>query len=208
MKLLVFSDIHGDTAALKRLLETEADYYIAAGDMVSWARGLDRVGEILARRGPRVWALPGNHESEVLIAAMCSRFGLNYFHGRSFQAAGFHVAGLGYSNPTPFNTPGEYTEAEIAERLKPFAALSPLVLICHCPPKGTLLDRVREGVHAGSQSIRDFLDRHAPAHFVSGHIHEAEGVTVRIGRTLAASAGRRGYLLALPDSGAPGPSAA
>ena len=41
MKLLVFSDIHGDVAALERLLETEADSYFAAGDMVTWSRGFE-----------------------------------------------------------------------------------------------------------------------------------------------------------------------
>ena len=33
MKLLIFSDIHSDLKALERLMETEADYYIAAGDL-------------------------------------------------------------------------------------------------------------------------------------------------------------------------------
>ena len=57
MKLLVFSDIHGDLAALSRLMDTEADYYVAAGDLVSFGRGLDRCGEILARRArPRLRA--------------------------------------------------------------------------------------------------------------------------------------------------------
>src|SRR5579875_2524575 len=48
MNLLIFSDIHGDTAALEKLVSREADYYIAAGDLVNWGRGLDRIGSILA----------------------------------------------------------------------------------------------------------------------------------------------------------------
>ncbi len=48
MKLLVFSDIHGDRAALERLMETEADYYFAAGDLVNWAKGFEHVGPIHA----------------------------------------------------------------------------------------------------------------------------------------------------------------
>ncbi len=62
-----------------------------------------------------------------------------------------HVAGLGYSSPTPFNTPGEYSEEEMAARLAKFADLKPLVLICHAPPLNTALDRVNEGLHAGSR---------------------------------------------------------
>jgi len=48
----------------------EADYYIAAGDQVTWSKGLDRCGAILQRRADRMYVLPGNHESADQIAAM------------------------------------------------------------------------------------------------------------------------------------------
>lgn len=197
MKILVFSDIHGDIAALTRLVETDADCYIAAGDLTSWGRGLDRCGSILSRRSGRVRVLPGNHESESQIEAFCTEFGLSEFHGLTFRAGGWTVAGLGYSNPTPFNTPGEYSELELARRLERFAGVNPLALICHCPPYGTPLDRIRKGVHAGSRAVLEFIEKHQPGHFVCGHIHEAEGVTTLIGGTVCANAGPRGYMLEL-----------
>ena len=54
MKIQVFSDIHNDTRALDRLLDIEADYYIAAGDMVTWARGIEKIGPVLSRRAERM----------------------------------------------------------------------------------------------------------------------------------------------------------
>lgn len=198
MKLLVFSDIHGDERALERLLAIEADYYFAAGDLTSWGAGLDRLGPLLAARAERVWVLPGNHESARTTAAFARRWGLNHFHERSFQIGAYHIAGLGYSNPTPFNTPGEYSEEEIARRLERFASLQPLVLICHCPPWNTPLDRIREGVHAGSRALREFVERVQPAYLFCGHIHEAEGVVAQLGRTQAFNVGKRGRLLELP----------
>ena len=197
MKLLIFSDIHGDLQALEKLLATEADTYIAAGDLVSWGRGLDRCGEMLKSRGDRVYVLPGNHESAAQIAAMCRQYGLHDLHQRTLRLGAWTVAGLGYSNPTPFNTPGEYSERELAERLEPFADLAPLVLVCHCPPYGTSLDRIRPGLNAGSTAVRDFLAAREPAHFVCGHIHEAAGAIEQLGKTLAVNAGKRGYLLEL-----------
>jgi len=194
MKLLVFSDIHNDLRALEKLMAIEADYYLAAGDLVSWAKGLDKTGEVLRRR-ENVIVLPGNHESESDIATFCERFGFRAFHGQTMEIGDWKVAGLGYSNPTPFNTPGEYSEAEIARRLEPFAALTPLVLICHCPPKDTALDRLSGGGHAGSAAVREFVDRRQPAWFLCGHIHEAEGVETTIGRTRAVNVGKRGFLL-------------
>jgi Icc-related predicted phosphoesterase len=196
-RLLIFSDIHNDARALEKLMEIEADYYFAAGDLVSWARGLDKMGEVMKRRAERMYVLPGNHESEQDIAAFCERHGFTNFHGGTLEVAGRHVAGLGYSSPTPFDTPGEYSETELAARLEKFASLKPLVLICHAPPLDTSLDRVNEGLHAGSRAVREFIQKHHPEHFFCGHIHEAEGVVLQIGATRAQNVGKRGYLLEL-----------
>jgi Icc-related predicted phosphoesterase len=195
MRILLFSDIHSDLRSLERLLAIDADYYIAAGDMVSWAKGFDRVGEILARRGDRVYVIPGNHESEEDIERLCERHRLNTLHGKSILIGSHHLAALGYSNRTPFNTPGEYTEEQLAERLEPFAALKPLVLVCHCPPKATALDRAGEGMHYGSAAVRRFIEEQQPVYFFCGHIHEAEGVQTTIGHTKAVNVGKRGFLL-------------
>jgi Icc-related predicted phosphoesterase len=197
VKLLIFSDIHSNHQALERLVATEADYYFAAGDLVNWSRGLERCGEILQSRGDQVYVLPGNHESEAQIARFCEQFGFHNFHGQIIRIGNYQIAGLGYSNPTPFNTPGEYSEAELAARLAHFAALKPLILVCHAPPYGTALDRIRDGLHAGSKSVRDFVDQQQPEYVFCGHIHEAEGAAIEIGKTKAVNVGKRGYLLEL-----------
>ena len=196
-KLLIFSDIHTDWRTLERIVSVEADFYIAAGDLATWGRGLDRCGQVLRTRGEKVWVLPGNHESAAQIATFCEQYGLHNFHERQFDAGAYHIAGLGYSSPTPFDTPGEYTEVQIAERLAPFADLRPLVLVCHAPPYDTALDEVRPGLHAGSTAVRDFIERRQPAYFFCGHIHEAEGVSIDMGETHAHNVGKKAYLLEL-----------
>src|ERR1700688_2857167 len=134
LKTLIFSDIHNDKRALEQLMAIDADAYFAAGDLVSWARGLKKVGEAMKRGRERVYVLPGNHESAKDIAAFCERFGFVDFHSATAEIGGVRFAGLGYSTVTPFDTPGEYSEDEIAERLEKFAAWKPQVLICHSPP--------------------------------------------------------------------------
>jgi Icc-related predicted phosphoesterase len=197
MKILLFSDIHSDLAALSRLMAIDADVYFCAGDLVNWAKGLDAAGEILQQRAGKVWMIPGNHESAGAVAAFCERYGLEAMHGRSVEIAGVHIAALGYSNPTPFDTPGEYSEEELARRLEPFAGLDPLVLVCHCPPRDTALDRVREGAHFGSTAIREFIERVQPRLFFCGHIHEAHGAECELGRTRGRNLGKQGWLLDL-----------
>lgn len=197
MKLLIFSDIHGDKSALARLMDTEADYYFAAGDLCDWGRGIEHLGRLMQKRAERMYVIPGNHESEQYIEQFCRQFGFHNFHGQTIEVGGYTVAGLGYSNPTPFNTPGEYTEDELAARLSKFAGLDPLVLICHAPPLSTKLDRVREGQHFGSQAVRNFIDRNQPAYFYCGHIHEAAGQRDTMGKTQGWNVGRRGQVLEL-----------
>ena len=195
MKLLIFSDIHADYEALEELMKIEADQYFAAGDLVNWAEGLDKVGPILAQHAERMHVLPGNHESESDIEELCESFHLHNFHGKTMQLGNYHVAGLGYSNPTPFDTPGEYSEEELAERLSKFAELSPLILICHCPPKDTPLDRAEGGAHFGSSAVREFIEKHQPEYFFCGHIHEAAGTEAKLGKTRGWNVGKKGYLL-------------
>jgi len=198
VKLLIFSDIHGDKAALENLMGIEADYYFAAGDLANWGRGLEVLGPIMRKHAERMYVLPGNHESEADIARFCSEFGFHDFHSKTINTEGYHVAGLGYSNPTPFDTPGEYSEQELRERLDKFSGLDPLVLVCHTPPKNTPLDRAGEGKHFGSDAVREFIDREQPRYFYCGHIHEAAGQSATLGRTHGWNVGKRGQLLELP----------
>ena len=200
MRLLIFSDIHNDWKTLERLLSVEADFYIAAGDQVTWGKGIDRCGEILAARAEKVYVLPGNHESADQVAGMCARHGLHLLHERHFSVGKWHVAGLGYSSPTPFDTPGEYSEPQLADRLRRFGEFNPLVLVCHAPPYGTALDQVRPGLHAGSRSVREFIETHQPEYFFCGHIHEAEGAVIHMGKTRAQNVGKKGHLLELKET--------
>ncbi|MBZ2183629.1 MAG: metallophosphoesterase [Bryobacter sp.] len=198
MKVLFFSDIHSDWRALERLVSVEADYYVCAGDLVSWARGLNRGGEILKQRAGQVFVIPGNHERDRDVAEFCESYGFTDLHGRSVQLGSAHLAALGYSNVTPFDTPGEFSEDELSSRLEAFAGLRRLVLVCHCPPYNTKLDAGRGGRHFGSAAIGRFIDRVLPRYFFCGHIHEAEGVETRLGpggETIGVNVGKKGYLL-------------
>lgn len=195
MNLLVFSDIHGDECALKRLMSRDADYYFAAGDLVNWGRNLEKLGPIMQPHAGRVYVMPGNHESEDDIVRFCDQFGFHNFHGKSLTVGKFTISGLGYSNRTPFHTPGEFSEQEIRDRLAAFD--SPEILICHCPPKNTKLDRAGAGQHFGSESIREFIELKQPAYFFCGHIHEAAGASDRLGKTVGVNVGKAGYMLEL-----------
>ncbi len=187
-------------------METEADYYFVAGDLVNWSRNIDAAGEILKARARQVYVIPGNHESPEPIVRLCDKYGLHNFHGGRVEIDGYQVVGLGCSNPTPFETPGEYSEEEMARRASAFNGLKPMIAIFHCPPYMTRLDRIANLRHAGSQAVRDFLLREIPRYFFCGHIHEAAGVAEQLGATSAMNVGKKGYLLVPETVSPPGES--
>ena len=80
VKVLIFSDIHGDLRALERIVSQPADVYIDAGDLATFSRGLERCAEVLKPLGERLWVLPGNHETHDATRAFCEKFGFLDFH--------------------------------------------------------------------------------------------------------------------------------
>jgi uncharacterized protein len=197
MKILIFSDIHGDIRALERVVAQPADVYVAAGDLSTFGRALGRCAEVLKPLGERLWLLPGNHESHDETSALCERFGFFDFHRqvRRLESAKGPTqwAGLGYSNITPFHTPGEYSEDEIAGALAGFEDRKPLYLVVHFPPRDTKLDEFAPGKHAGSPTLRKWVERFQPSFLFCGHIHETAGRRDQIGATPCVNVGKLGY---------------
>jgi Icc-related predicted phosphoesterase len=122
-------------------------------------------------------------------------------------APGHELLTTGWTNKTPWNTPREYPEEAIAQRLDDLAAglANPAGALfnVHVPPYDSRLDtapllgqdlKVRTSMGGevtapvGSTAVRDAIERHQPLVSLHGHIHESGG-TARLGRTLAVNAG-------------------
>jgi Icc-related predicted phosphoesterase len=63
------------------------------------------------------------------------------------------------------------------------------VQVTHCPPARTKVDLLYTGAHAGSETIRKFIEEKQPAVAISAHIHEARG-TDELGKTKLINSGR------------------
>lgn len=90
----------------------------------------------------------------------------------------------------------------ISEDLDMLARLSDpasTVYVTHSPPFCTALDVLINGRHAGSRSVRRFIEEYAPPLTLHGHIHESYHMTKelanRIGGTLCINAGQTEAIL-------------
>jgi hypothetical protein len=128
-----------------------------------------------------VFAIPGNCDLRTIVDTIEQSDATN-LHNRMqvFQNVAF--IGMGGSNPTPFKTPFEIGEEEIATSLNKLVAKARdkceyVVLLSHAPPFCTL-DRIEAG-NVGCKSVAQMLGK--VDLIVSGHIHEDRGVMEKKG---------------------------
>jgi Icc-related predicted phosphoesterase len=183
LKILAFSDIHADEDALEGLrmlgAKDEFDAIICAGDFSN--RGpVSFVEELLSIFGDKFYFVHGNMDTMAVVDRL--RQEKNYLHGRKMKLGEWDLAGLGGSNPTPFNTPSELSERQIEHILNSTKIDENTILVSHPPPKG-IFDTVSGGMHVGSEAVRKCMDEKKPLMLLCGHIHDHEGKKI-VGETL------------------------
>ncbi|MCZ6874604.1 MAG: metallophosphoesterase [bacterium] len=194
MKIIAFGDIHEYLHPLDALSTElrQADLILVSGDITRW-RGPETASKILhaiKQYNPNLLAQIGNTDSWETHHHL-EQLGIN-LHGRGHRFGDIGIFGVGGSNSTPFYTPSEFSEEELATYLKIGYEMiqdAPCkILVAHCPPYQTAIDRLYSGYHVGSTSVRQFIETHQPDICISGHIHEAPGED-HIGKTLLLNPG-------------------
>jgi Icc-related predicted phosphoesterase len=181
MRIMAFGDIHEYVHILPRLAEPlrQADLILISGDLTRWRgpKTAVKVLDAIRAYNPRILAQVGNTD-DWRTHHYLSEQGLN-LHAQGYRFGALGIFGAGGSNPTPFYTPTEFSEAEIADHLMAgynMVADAPLkLLVAHCPPYRTEVDRIYSGYHVGSTSVRKFIETYQPDICISGHIHESAG---------------------------------
>jgi len=203
MRLLVATDFHGATTAIGRASEKAAkekpDLIIVCGDVTHFG-SYDLAKEflrLLAKSKRQVLFVPGNCDPPKLVQGVRIRRILS-LHGTCKVQNDLCFVGVGGCSPSPFFTPNEFSEEQILSILENAYTeadeTKKLILVSHSPPYDTRLDTTSLGKHAGSMSIRKFIEDKKPILAVCGHIHEARGVD-RLGLTTIVNPGpaSRGY---------------
>ena len=179
MTIFNITDLHG---SLRRLPEVrreaaDADVIVVSGDITNFAGREEarRIIDELSAVNPEILAVSGNCDRAPVEGYLRER-GIA-LHAAVLVHSGVAFAGLGGSLPGPGPTPNTYSEEELAGFLDSIDAPpgAPLVLVSHQPPFDTPADRIAAGRHAGSRSVRSYIERVHPVLCLSGHIHESVG---------------------------------
>ena len=188
-----------------------AYHTLAAARLAGW---VDLAEERLNGTGIKMYVTGGNDDAPDVLAALDARALTNVVN-----CEGKHVVidddehlmlSSGLSNPTPWDTPREVPDEELAAHIEGIAAgvkdFSRVIFNFHAPPKDSTLDTAAEldwttdpprvvtsggtpvMYGAGSAAVRAAIEKYQPLLSLHGHIHESRGDT-RIGRTVAVNPG-------------------
>lgn len=204
-----FGDIHEKAAAIHKIDDAAfAQGILIAGDLtnVGGRAAASRVIEEIEKVNPRIYAQIGNMDTREADAFLTEKK-INVHAATMDLGYGVGLMGLGYSTPTPFNTPSEASEAQLSEWLTrahaKAAGFDHLILMTHTPPHNTKTDRISSGHPVGSTTVRTFIEAVQPDVCLTGHIHEARSED-RIGKTRIVNPGlfeAGGYAVIRLDAG-------
>lgn len=173
-------------------------------------RWIDYAHDRLSDTNVVIYNAPGNDDPMEVDAVVQEHGGdrFRFVEGDVIEVApGHEMLSTGYTNHTPWNTHREYTEEEIAARLRSMTDRlenpSSALFNIHVPPYNSRIDSApmlgdnlvvqtsaggQLTAPVGSTAVRAAIEEVQPLVSLHGHIHESGGAT-RIGQTLAINAG-------------------
>ncbi|MBN8867075.1 MAG: hypothetical protein J0H98_05945 [Solirubrobacterales bacterium] len=185
----------------------EREDWFAVVMLETFEQWLALAGERLEGTDVRCFVMPGNDDPPGVAEAIVTSPGVEACDGELVEFNGYSMVSLGYSNPTPFDSPRELPEDEIYRRVSALADQAPDISRCvfnlHVPPYDSQLDTAPEldedlqvvmagsepkQIPVGSTAVRELIEEYQPLLSLHGHVHESAGAT-RIGRTLAINPG-------------------
>jgi len=187
MKILAFSDLHGDKKALSSLIKIsnskKPDVIVCTGDISDNRMSVKDIITELKKSGKPILIVHGNHETREEIK---SDKQVTNLHKKIMSIENHNFIGFGG---------GGFSRKDLEfETFSKNIKKENIVLVTHAPPYNTSLDILPMG-HVGSMSIKNFIKKHKPVLVICGHIHENDGKSEKINKTLIINPGIKGKII-------------
>lgn len=191
MKILAFTDVHGNPDALATLgkRSKQADILVCAGDLSIFGNRLKESLVAMNSWGKPVYFIHGNHEDAEEFANMKDYPNLHFVHATEAEYEGIIITGWGGGGFT-------VTDPGLERFAQTLAPHPKRVLLFHGPPHGTNVDNLGEWAgFVGCKSRRLVIEKLQPMLVVTGHIHETTGKQDKIGRSIVINPGPLGVFI-------------
>lgn len=197
LKILAAGDFHGDKNLARKLADKaekeNVDIVILNGDLVSEEDTSGIIGPFVAKK-KRVFLVPGNHETIATADFLAELYGIKNLHGYYIKYQDVGIFGCGGANIGL----AQLTEEEIFETLKKgFEKVKnsqKKIMVTHVHPADSIMEKFTS-FFPGSKGLRRAIDAFKPDILICGHVHEAEGIEEKIGKTLVLNVGKKGKII-------------
>jgi len=200
MKVLAAGDIHGDTGLAEKLAEKakkeKVDLVILCGDLTFAEQSTKNILGPFAKRKEKVLLIPGNHETIATADFLAEVYGMKNIHGYSVKYQDIGIFGCGGANIGMF----QLDEKEIYNLLKQgfdrIKYIPKKIMVTHVHPTDTKMEKFTR-FFPGSEGIRKAIEKFQPDIMLCSHVHEAEGIEEKIGKTRVINVGKLGKIIEL-----------
>lgn len=198
-RILAAGDFHGDSETSKKLAEKaekeKVDLVILTGDITGLIHAKDLIKPFVDRK-QKVVFVPGNWETKLDAETLSKQYNIKNLEKNYLVYENTGIFGIGSADWALYPDE-EQTFKHLNgqnEKLKKIKNLEKKILVSHLHAARTKSEL--SGV-PGDEALRKAIDKFQPDLFISGHIHELEGVEERIGKTKVINVGKRGRIIEL-----------
>jgi len=192
-KILAASDFHGDSKITKKLAEKavkeNVDLVVLAGDITGLVE-TDNIIKPFTEKGKKVVFVPGNWESQETADVLSKLYGVKNIGNHYVRYENVGIFGVG--SPSQLTLNEQKTFKKLKQEFEKIKDLEKKIMVSHIHAANTKSEF--SGIE-GSKALRKAIEEFQPDVFISGHIHEGEGLTEKIGKTRLYNVGRKGQII-------------
>ena len=193
LRIFAAGDFHNDSSLAKRLAEKvrkeDVDLIILNGDIVDEDQPHGVLGHFVANKKPLLM-VGGNHDFHVT-DFLAAAYKVKNLHGTYSIYGDVGFFGVGGANCGITQISDDEVYNLLKQGFDKIKHLKTKVLVSHVHPAETAMEKFSSFVQ-GSAGLRKAIDVFQPDLAIVGHVHEAEGIEERVGKTRVVNVGKSG----------------
>ncbi len=198
LRILAAGDIHGDTSLAEKLAERaekeKCDLVILCGDLTMMENSTDNIIGPFAKRKEKVLILPGNHETVATTDFLAELYGMKNIHGYSVKYKDVGIFGCGGANIGLFQLEEDEIYGLLKKGFEKIKYLNKKIMATHVHPSDTKMEKFTD-FFPGSSGVKKAIEAFKPDILLCSHVHEAEGIEEKIGKTRVINVGKKGKII-------------
>lgn len=200
MKVFACGDIHGDTRLAYKLAKKaeklDADVIVLTGDITNHTQEFDNLIGPFKELNKKILIIPGNHDDFATTHFLSQKYDLHDLHSKPYASGKIGFFGCGGSNIglSRMTESGFYDYLSKAHKVVDDCDLK--IMVTHNHPKGGTMEKL-SNIVIGSEGVTKAIEELKPDILLCSHVHEAEGIEEKLGKTKIINVSKSGKLIEL-----------